>query len=205
MEKSRGRQAAGLSQGELPGSRAYPRTGAPALSQIVSHRRRSLSGVVVMCNPQGEKGPSQQPCPGVTVFPDQINYFLSPRAYQSFWRYSLYLPTFPSFSLLSLCPRGGLGADRLQVLPAALAAIPQAATGWRSRPHCAGSSRSSGPKAPPAFLQPRSPVRVGALGRGCLGAASPRLWGPVGLNKAQRHLKRDLGGLGRGTGDGREG
>lgn len=112
MEKSRGRQAAGLSQGELPGSRAYLRTGAPALSQIVSHRRRSLSGVVVMCNPQGEKGPSQQPCPGVTVFPDQINYFLSPRAYQSFWRYSLYLPTFPSFSLLSLCPRGGLGADR---------------------------------------------------------------------------------------------
>lgn len=27
----------------------------------------------------------------------------------------------------------------------------------------------------------------------------------MGLNKAQRHLKRDLGGLGRETGDGREG
>lgn len=41
-------------------------------------------------------------------------------------------------------------------------------------------------------------------------AATPRLWGPAGLDKAQGHLKRNLGGLvgrhaGGGAGEGREG
>lgn len=131
-----------------------------------------------------------------------------PRVYQPLWRYSLYLPTccfFCLFSPLAPC-RGPLQREpvwRPSTSPGAPPPILQVATGWRSRPRCAGSGRAAlgaggasclpWPPAPGENRAPRGARKRRGTEGGCLpgawGAAS-QLWGQVGLNKFQGPLKR---------------
>lgn len=195
------------------GSQAYLGTGAPALSQIVSHGRRSLSGVVVMCNPQGEKSPSEQPCPGVTAFPTELitPCHLEPTSPFGDILYT-YQPSLPlAFSRFVPAEAWGQLRPSQAPGPAGCPCRDSAGRHWVAQPPALCGIRSQlWFQGASCLLQPRSPVGVGALGRGSLRAATPRLWGPAGLNKAQGHLKRDLGGLvgwdaGGGAGEGREG